>query len=82
MPKVVPPMAKTVIRIGIIHSLSPVQAATSSAMPAWMAPVFIVMAMKPPMTRMNRATSMAPNSSPLLNTSMLPVAGPRCRRGR
>ena len=44
-------------------------------MPAWMAPVFIVMPMKPPMTRMNRATSMAPNSSPLLNTSTLPVAG-------
>ena len=44
-------------------------------MPAWIAPVFIVMPMKPPMTRMNRATSMAPNSSPLLNTSTLPVAG-------
>ena len=44
-------------------------------MPAWMAPVFIVMPMKPPMTRMNRATSMAPNSSPLLKTSTLPVAG-------
>ena len=44
-------------------------------MPAWMAPVFIVMPMKPPMTRMNSATSMAPNRSPLLNTSTLPVAG-------
>ena len=40
-----------------------------------MAPVFIVMPMNPPMTRMNSATSMAPNSSPLLNTSTLPVAG-------
>ena len=44
-------------------------------MPAWMAPVFIVMPMNPPMTRMNSATSMAPNSSPLLNTSTLPVVG-------
>ena len=44
-------------------------------MPAWMAPVFIVMPMKPPMTRMNRATSMAPNSSPVLND--VDVAGRR-----
>ncbi len=44
-------------------------------MPAWMAPVFIVMAMNPPMTRMKSATSIAPNSSPLLNTSTLPVVG-------
>ena len=48
---------------------------TSRAIPAWMAPVFIVMAMKPPITRMNSATSMAPNSVPVLNTSTCPVAG-------
>ena len=74
MPNVVPPMAKTVIRRGIIQRSLPRKRRTSSAMPAWMAPVFMVMPMNPPMTRMNRATSMAPNSSPLLKTSMLPVS--------
>ena len=44
-------------------------------MPAWIAPVFMVIPMNPPITRMKSATSMAPNSSPLLKTSMLPVAG-------
>ncbi len=44
-------------------------------MPAWMAPVRIVMPMNPPITRMNSATSMAPNSVPLLNTSTFPVTG-------
>ena len=41
-------------------------------MPPWIAPVFMVTPRKPPMTRMKRATSMAPNSSPLFQTSMLP----------
>ena len=43
-------------------------------MAAWIAPVFIVMPMNPPITRMNSATSMAPNSSPELNGPTLPVA--------
>ena len=68
-------MAKTVIRIGIIQRSRPPRRFTSRAIPAWIAPVFIVMPMKPPITRMNKATSMAPNRSPLLNTSTLPVAG-------
>ena len=51
-------------------------------MPAWMAPVFIVIAMKPPITRMKKATSIAPKSVPLLNTSTLPVPHPRCRTSR
>ena len=75
MPNVVPPIAKTVIRIGIIQRSRPCSLRTSRAMPAWMAPVLIVMPMKPPITRMNSATSIAPNSSPLLNTSTLPVSG-------
>ena len=66
MPNVVPPMAKTIIRIGIIQRSWPWSVATSRAMPAWMAPVFIVMPMNPPMTRMNRATSIAPNRLALL----------------
>ena len=74
MPNVVPPMAKTDIRIGIIHRSLPCSLRINMPMPAWIAPVFIVIPMKPPITRMNRATSMAPNSSPLLNTSTLPVA--------
>ena len=75
MPKVVPPTANTVISIGIILRSRPWRRRTINAMPAWMAPVFIVMAMNPPMTRMKSATSIAPNSSPLLNTSTLPVVG-------
>ena len=75
MPKVVPPMAKTVISSGISHRSWPCSRVTSRAMPAWIAPVFIVMPMKPPMTRMKSATSMAPNSSPELNGPTLPVAG-------
>ena len=47
MPKVVPPMAKTVMRIGIIQRSWPWSFATSRAMPAWMAPVFIVIADEP-----------------------------------
>ena len=66
MPNVVPPIAKIVIKIGIIHRSWPRSLFTSRAMPAWMAPVFIVTAMNPPMTRMNSATSMAPNRLPLL----------------
>ena len=54
-------MAKTVIRIGIIQRSRPPRRRTSMAMPAWIAPVFIVMPMNPPITRMNKATSMAPN---------------------
>ena len=75
MPNVVPPMAKIVIRIGIIQRSRPCSLRTSIAMPAWIAPVFIVIPMKPPITRMNSATSIAPKSSPELNTSTLPVAG-------
>ena len=45
---------------------------TICAIPPWIAPVFIVTPRKPPMTRMKRATSMAPNSSPLFQTLMLP----------
>ena len=67
MPYVVPPRANTIIRIGIIQPLPALAAArTSRAIPLWMAPVFIVTPRKPPMTRMNSATSMAPNSSPVL----------------
>ena len=40
--------------------------------PPWIAPVAIVTPRKPPMTRMNRATSMAPNSSPEFQTLTLP----------
>ena len=35
-------------------------------MPAWIAPVFIVTPRNPPITRMNSATSIAPNSVPVL----------------
>ena len=35
-------------------------------MPAWIAPVFIVTPRNPPITRMNRATSIAPKSEPEL----------------
>ena len=37
-----------------------------------MAPVFIVTPRNPPITRMNSATSIAPNSSPEFQTLMLP----------
>ena len=67
-------MAKIVISNGISHRSWPRRRVTSSAIPAWIAPVFIVMPMKPPMTRMKKATSMAPNSSPELNGPTLPVA--------
>ena len=43
MPNVVPPMAKTVIRIGIIHRSRPCRRRTINAIAAWMAPVFMVM---------------------------------------
>ena len=75
MPKVVPPMAKTIIRSGISQRSWPRSFVTRRAIPAWIAPVFIVMPMNPPITRMNSATSMAPNSSPELNGPTLPVAG-------
>ena len=39
---------------------------TRPAMPAWIAPVFIVTPRNPPITRMNSAMSMAPNSVPEL----------------
>ena len=35
-------------------------------MPVWIAPVRMVTPRKPPITMMNRATSMAPNSTPVL----------------
>ena len=41
-------------------------------MPPWIAPVFIVTPRNPPITRMNSATSIAPNSSPEFQTLMLP----------
>ena len=53
-----------IIRIGIISFSRPAMLATTRAMPALMAPVFIVTPRKPPMMMMNRATSMAPKSSP------------------
>ena len=66
MPYVEPPSAKTVIRIGIIHRSRPRRRVTSLPIPLWMAPVRIVTPRKPPMTMMNSATSMAPNSAPEL----------------
>ena len=66
MPYVEPPRAKTVIRIGIIHRSRPRRRVTSLPIPLWMAPVRIVTPRKPPITMMNSATSMAPNSSPEL----------------
>ncbi len=65
-------MAKTIMRIGIIQLSRPRSRVTIRAIPAWIAPVFIVTPRKPPMTRMNSATSMAPNSSPEFQTLMLP----------
>ncbi len=65
-------MANTIIRIGIIQLSRPRSRSTIRAIPPWIAPVFIVTPRKPPMTRMNRATSMAPNSSPEFQTLMLP----------
>ena len=47
-------------------SSMPTEMSSTRAIPAWMAPVCIVTPRKPPMTRMNSATSMAPNSSPEL----------------
>ena len=66
MPKVVPPSANSVIRIGIIRRSRPLSRSTTLAIPAWIAPVCMVTPRKPPITRMNRATSIAPNSSPEL----------------
>ena len=59
-------MAKTTIRIGIIQLSRPRRRATIRPIPPSIAPVFIVTPRKPPMTRMNSATSIAPNSSPEL----------------
>ncbi len=59
-------MANTVIRSGMSRRSRPRSRATRRPMPAWIAPVFMVTPRKPPITMMNRATSMAPNSVPLL----------------
>ena len=66
MPYVVPPSANTDIRIGIIHRSRPFRRATSRPIPAWIAPVRMVTPRNPPMTMMNRATSIAPNREPEL----------------
>ncbi len=66
MPKLVPPSAKTLMSTGIIRRSLPCIRWTSPAMPAWMAPVFIVTPRKPPMTRMKSAMSIAPKSVPEL----------------
>ena len=66
MPYVVPPSAKTVIRMGIIQRSRPRSRSTRRPMPDWMAPVRMVTPRNPPITRMNSATSMAPNSVPEL----------------
>ena len=50
----------------------PLSRPTITEIPRSIAPVFIVTPRKPPMTRMNRATSIAPNSSPEFQTLMLP----------
>ena len=65
-------MANTIIRIGISKPSRPLSRATICAIPPWIAPVFIVTPRKPPITRMNKATSIAPNSSPEFQTLMLP----------
>jgi hypothetical protein len=54
------------MRAGIINRSLPAKRLTRVAMPAWIAPVFIVTPRKPPITRMKRATSIAPNSVPEL----------------
>ena len=66
MPYVVPPSAKTIIRIGIIQRSRPRSRATRRPIPVWIAPVRIVTPRKPPITMMNRATSIAPNRMPEL----------------
>ena len=50
----------------------PWRRATIRAIPPWIEPVAIVTPRNPPITRMNSATSMAPNSSPEFQTLMLP----------
>ena len=65
-------MANTIIRIGISKPSRPLSRATICAIPPWIAPVFIVTPRKPPITRMNKATSIAPNRSPEFQTLMLP----------
>ena len=59
-------MAKTHISAGIISRSLPAIRWTRPPMPAWIAPVFIVMPRKPPMTRMKSAMSIAPKSVPEL----------------
>ena len=66
MPYVDPPRAKTIIRMGIIQRSRPRSRATSRPMPVWIAPVRMVTPRKPPITMMKRATSMAPNRTPVL----------------
>ena len=63
-PDVVPPTAKMVIRMGNIHFSLPFNASTTRAIPALIAPVFMVTPRNPPMISTNMATSIAPNSSP------------------
>ena len=65
-------MANTIIRMGIIHCSRPRNRDTIRAIPSLIAPVFIVIPRNPPITSTKRATSMAPNSSPLFQTLMLP----------
>ena len=60
------------MRIGIISDSRPFSRSTIRLIPLWMAPVCIVTPRKPPITRMNSATSIAPNSSPEFQTLMLP----------
>jgi hypothetical protein len=67
-------MAKIVISTGNIHFSLPLSLVTTQAMPALIAPVFIVTPRKPPMMSTKRATSMAPNSSPEFQTLTFPVA--------
>ncbi len=66
MPKVVPPMAKTIIRIGMSSRSRPRRRDTICEIAPWIAPVFIVIPRNPPITSTKSATSMAPNSSPEL----------------
>ena len=47
-------------------ALAPPKPVYSRPMPFWIAPVCMVTPRKPPMTMMKSATSMAPNSVPLL----------------
>ena len=54
------------ISAGISRRSLPAMRWTRPAMPAWMAPVFMVTPRKPPTTRMKSAMSIAPKSVPEL----------------